>query len=173
MLKRLDIIRHNETTPHEQDVHHWLNRNPVILEGLVQTMLGAPNHIYHGGLLHSSVRYFDPENKRPGIPSDITALVRNINPGGISVKLVNLHPSEVRKVIIQGGMFGEHHIKRVRQVIHYPYQFDTIDHKYFQVELSPGTVAQLEIEMDRFINQPSYAFPWHGDIIPVKDRNDY
>ena len=33
MLKRLEVIRNDDTTPGEQDVHHWLNRNPVILEG--------------------------------------------------------------------------------------------------------------------------------------------
>lgn len=173
MLDRLEEIRRDESTPDEQDVHHWLNRNPVILEGLVQTMLGAPNHIYHGGLLQTSVRYFDPENQRPGIPEDVAALVRQVTPGGISLQLVNLHPSETRKVIIQGGMFGEHTIKRVRQVLIYPYQFDTIGHRYFQVELGPGTVTQLELEIDRFDNLPTYAFPWHGDTIPVKARNDY
>ncbi len=173
MLKRLYEIRNDKTTPDEQDVHHWLNRNPVILEGLVQTMLGAPNHIYHGGLLQTSVRYFDPENQRPGIPEDVAALVRQITPGGISLQLVNLHPTETKKVIIQGGMFGEHTIKRVRQVIHYPYQFDTINHRYFQVELGPGSIAQLELEIDRFENPPTYAFPWHGETIPVKPRQDY
>lgn len=173
MLRRMKVIREDKTTPDEQDVHHWLQRNPVILEGLVQTMLGAPNHIYHGGLLHTSVRYFDPENLRSGIPSDVAALVQQITATGISLQLVNLHATESRKVIIQGGMFGEHQITRVRQVLHYPYQFDTINHHFFQVELAPGTVAQLEIGIDRFRHQPTYAFPWHGDTIPVKTRSDY
>lgn len=168
MQRRLDVIRNDETTPDEQDVHHWLERNPIVLEGLVQTMLGAPNHIYHGGLLHTSVRYFDPENRRSGIPSDVAALVQQITSTGISLQLVNLHPTESRKVIIQGGMFGEHQITRVRQVVHYPYQFDTINHSFFQVALSPGTVAQLEIGIDRFENQPTYAFPWHVGKVPVK-----
>ncbi|MCB0666383.1 MAG: hypothetical protein KDC80_11195 [Saprospiraceae bacterium] len=161
VLKRLRMIRQDQTTPDEQDVHHFLERNPVILEGLVQLMLGAPNHIYHGGLLHTSVRYFDPMNKRPGIPQDVAALVDKITPHSISVKLVNLHPTESRKVIIQGGMFGEHQINRVRQVVDYPYQFYTIDHHHFEVELAPGAVGQLELDIERFANDPSYEFPWH------------
>lgn len=161
VLKRLAMIRQDQTTPDEQDVHHFLERNPVILEGLVQLMLGAPNHIYHGGLLHTSVRYFDPVNKRPGIPQDVAALVHKITPHSISMKLVNLHPTEYRKVIIQGGMFGEHQINRVRQVVDYPYQFYTIDHHHFEVELAPGAVGQLELDMERFANDPSYEFPWH------------
>ena len=168
MQQRLEVIREDDTTPDEQDVHHWLNRNPVVLEGLVQTMLGAPNHIYHGGLLHTSVRYFDPEHRRSGIPADVAALVQQITSNGISLQLVNLHPTESRKVMIQGGMFGEHQITRVRQVVHYPYQFDTIHHRFFQVELGPGAVAQVEVGLDRFKNQPTYAFPWHGETIPVK-----
>lgn len=167
MQRRLEVVRNDESMPDDMDVHHWLERNPVVLEGLVQTMLGAPNHIYHGGLLHSSVRYFDPVEKRPGIPEDVAALVRQVNKGGISLQLVNLHPTETRYVVIQGGMFGEHQITRIRQVIDYPYQFDTIDQKYFTIELAPGAVGQLEIGLDRFVNDPTYAFPWHGDEIPV------
>jgi hypothetical protein len=162
MQRRLEVIRNDDSTPDEQDVHHWLERNPVILEGLIQTMLGAPNHIYHGGLLHTSVRYFDPENSRTGIPDDVAALVQQISSTGISLQLVNLHPTESKKVIIQGGMFGEHQITRIRQVIHYPYQFDTVNHRFFQVELAPGTVTQLEIGLERLVNQPTYDFPWHS-----------
>ncbi|MEM8968234.1 MAG: hypothetical protein AAGE93_17580, partial [Bacteroidota bacterium] len=173
MQRRLEIIQEDNSTPDDQDVHHWLERNPVVLEGLVQTMLGAPNHIYHGGLLHASLRYFDSENQRPGIPEDVAALVRKVNPKGVSLQLVNLHPTETRRVIIQGGMFGEHQITRVRQVIHYPYQFNTIDHKYVTVELSPGAVGQIEIGLDRFANNPSYAFPWHGDEVPVVRVEEY
>ncbi|MEM9671813.1 MAG: hypothetical protein ACFB15_14305 [Cyclobacteriaceae bacterium] len=167
MQRRLEVIWEDDSTPDDQDVHHWLERNPVVLEGLVQTMLGAPNHIYHGGLLHSSLRYFDPDNERPGIPEDVAALVRQVNPGGVSLQLVNLHPTETKRVVVQGGMFGEHQITRVRQVIHYPYQFNTIDHKYMTVELAPGAVGQIEIGLNRFANDPSYVFPWHGNEVPV------
>jgi hypothetical protein len=169
MLSRLDRIRRDSSTPDFQDVHHWLNLNPVVLEGLVQTMLGAPNHIYHGGLLHTSVRYFDPENKRSGIPPNMAALVEQITDAGISLTLVNLHPTETRKLIVQGGMFGEHHIKRVNSIDKYPYQFDTIEHNFFQAEISPGSVVKLEIEMSRFQNFPSYSFPWHGEKIPERE----
>ncbi len=161
VLHRLQMIRDDTTTPEDQDVHHFFRRNPLILEGLVQLMLGAPNHIYHGGLLHTSVRYFDPVNKRPGIPKDVAALVERITSKSITLQLVNLHPTEERYVLIQGGMFGEHQIKRVRQVINYPYQFNTVDSPYIEVKLGPGAVGQLELDIDRFQNPPSYRFPWH------------
>ena len=167
-LRRLKMIRADQTTPDEQDVHHWQRLNPVVLEGLVQLMLGSPNHIYHGGLLHCSVRYFDPEHKRPGIPPDVAALVDKITPQGISLQLVNLHPTESRDVIIQAGAFGEHEFTTVRQVVHDPHQFHTIDRKCFQVRLAPGAVGRLELGLNRFANRPSYAFPWHAAKIPVR-----
>jgi hypothetical protein len=165
-LRRLEMIRQDRTTPDQQDVHHWQQRNPVVLEGLVQTMLGGPNHIYHGGLLHVSLRYFDPRRRRPGVPPDVAVLVDRIGPEGVSLTLVNLHPTAVRDVVVQGGAFGEHEITRVRQVVHYPFQFHTVQRRFFQARLQPGSVGRLEIDMKRFANRPTYAFPWHGDRIP-------
>ncbi len=162
VLRRLDALRKDTTTPDEQDVHHFFQHNPVILEGLVQLILGAPNHIYHGGLLHTSLRYFDPDKRRAGIPQHVAALVEKISTQSVSVKLVNLHASDSIPVIIQGGMFGEHTIQRVRQVINYPYQFWTVEDKYFQITLGPGTVCRLEIDLDRFSQTPSYDFPWYA-----------
>jgi len=157
---RLQQIRDDRTAPDEQDVHHWQKLNPVVLEGLVQTMLGSPNHIYHGGLLHASLRYFDPEARRPGVPPDVAVLVERLTADGVRVRFVNLNPAETRRVILQAGMFGEHEFTRVRQVVHYPYQFDTINASTFEVELVPGAVGRLEIDMRRYVNSPTYRLPW-------------
>ena len=54
------MIRHDHSVPADRNVHHWQERNPIVLEGLVQLMLGGPNHVYHGGLLHCRLFYFDP-----------------------------------------------------------------------------------------------------------------
>ncbi len=167
MLKRLQEIRHDQTSVDEQDVHHWQKLNPVVLEALVQLTMGCPNHIYHGGLLHASIRHFDPQNQRPGLPPDVAVLVDHITPIGISLQVVNMHPTESRELIIQGGAFGEHQIKRVKQVIHYPYQFHSVDSKCVSVRLAPGAVGRLELELERYANPPSYAFPWHADTIPL------
>ena len=164
-LSRLDRIRSDATGPAEQDVHHWQNLNPVVLEGLVQLMLGAPNHIYHGGLLHASVRYFDPERERPGLPPDVAALVERLTPNGFRLQLVNLNPSQPRRVVLQAGMFAEHEFTQVRQVVHYPHQFDTINARRFEVVLVPGAVGRLEIDLRRYKHRPTYAFPWHDDPV--------
>ncbi len=158
--KRLEQIRKDRTGPADQDVHHWQKLNPVVLEALVQLTLGAPNHIYHGGLLHTSLRYFDPVNQRPGLPPDVAVLVERLTPNGVRVQFVNLNPAEPRRVIVQSGMFAEHQITQVRQVVHYPYQFDTIDRSQFEVALVPGAVGRLEIDLKRYSQQPTYASPW-------------
>ncbi len=159
-LRRLEMIRADRTRPREMEEvglpHHWQIRNPVRLEGLVQLMLGAPNHIYHGGLMHASVRYFDPERRRPGVPPDVAALVDRVSGDGIRVTLVNVNPVEPRTVILEAGMFGEHQFTEVSQ------EGDRVpvNARLFQVRLRPGTTATLELAMRRYSNQPTYAFPW-------------
>ncbi len=155
-LRRLEVIRADRSTPPEQDVHHWQERNPIVLEGLVQTMLGGPNHIYHGGLLHARVRYFDPVRQRAGVPPDVAALVERVTSESVSVQLVNLHSSQAREVVLQAGTFGEHQFTDVRSAA----QTATANGKLLRVRLKPGAVGRLELGMKRFVNQPTYATPW-------------
>jgi hypothetical protein len=155
-LRRLEMIRTDQSAPAERDVHHWQERNPIVLEGLVQTMLGGPNHVYHGGLLHVRVRYLDPAQKRPGIPPEIAALVDHLAPDGISLRLVNIHPTQSRAVVLQAGAFGEHQFTTVRT----GNLAVTVNSRFLQVTLKPGAAGQLQLGMSRFVNRPSYASPW-------------
>jgi hypothetical protein len=76
----------------------------------------------------------------------------------------SLHPSESRDVIVQAGALGEHQFTEARQ----GETLTPIYRKFFQVRLRPGASVRLQLEQQRFVNQPSYAFPWHGDKIPVR-----
>ena len=163
-LRRLEMCRTDKTTPDEQDVHHWQNRNPVVVEGLVHLMLGGPANIYHGGLLHCAVRYFDPRQRRAGIPQDVAALVKSVRPDGITLHLVNVHPSESRDVIVQAGAFGEHRFTKVRLAG----VSTDVNRRFLHVKLQAGASGAIEIGMQRYANPPSYAFPWHGEKIPVE-----
>ena len=163
-LERLQRIRQDTTDPAKRNVHHWQQRNPVVLEGLVQLMLGAPNHVYHGGLLHCRLFYFDPQRQRPGLPPDVAALVDTVAPNRVSVQLVNLHPTESRQVILQAGAFGEHRFTSVRQ----QQEATRVDGKILRVCLSPGASGRLEIGMDRYVQRPSYARPWHTQQHPAE-----
>ena len=35
-----------------------------------------------------------------------------------------------------------------------------IDDKYFRLRLEPGAQIRLDLGMERFVNDPSYALPW-------------
>jgi hypothetical protein len=147
--------------------HHWQGQNPVTTEALVQLMLGAPQILYNGALLHASVRYFDPARKRPGIPPDVAALVRKLGPDGATLELVNLSPLHHRDVIVQAGTFGEHSFTTAKYAA--PAERSVpVNHKHLEVSLAPGAGVVLEVGMKRFANQPTYAFPWHTDGIPVR-----
>lgn len=165
--------------------HHWQTVNPVTCEALVQLTLGGPQPMYNGGMLHTTVRYFDAEKKRPGLPADVAALVSKVEGGRAVVQLINMSMFDTRRVIVQGGMFGEHSftsVKYHRRTDKDPTQPNNdarpaptlvdetaaVNGKWFEVVLPAGTGLTLDIGMKRFANRPSYAFPWHGDRIPVR-----
>jgi len=174
LLMDTDPARMEKVDPDQVDLtkvseHAWQNLNPVTTETLVQLMLGAPQIQYNGGLLHASLRYFDPARRRPGIAEDLAALVTKIEPERIALELVNLSPFDTREVIIQAGTFGEHQFTTVKyRQGRLGEEAVSVDRKFFQVRLPPGTGLSLELGMRRFVNRPSYAFPWHGERIPVR-----
>jgi hypothetical protein len=151
-LRRLASIRADQSNPPDRNVHHWQERNPVVLEGLVQTMLGGPNHIYQGGLLHVRLRYFDPVRKRAGVPPEVAALVDRLTPVSLSLHLVNLHPTEPREVVLQAGAFGEHKFTEVIS----ERTTTTVNGKLVRVTLKPGAAGTLQIGMERYQNRPTY-----------------
>ena len=66
------------------------------------------------------------------MPLDVAALVDQLEPDSVGIRLVNLSGTETRNLIVQSGAFGEHQFTKV-------------------------TYAEEAV----------YAFPWHGDRIPV------
>jgi hypothetical protein len=152
---------------------------------LLQLTLGAPQLIYNSGLPQARVRYFDPAQSRPGLPHDVAALVRKLEPERTVLELVNLNIFENRDVIVQAGAYGEH----LFTTVNYPERVDedrpqpdeftradptlvertvAVNRKFFQVRLRPGCGLTLNLGTKRFVHRPSYAFPWHGDTIPVR-----
>ncbi len=162
MLRRLDRMRHDDGDPAEWDVHHWQEINPVGTEALVNLTLGAPQVLYHGGLLHAPLRYFDPEARRPGLPDAVAALVSRVTRDAVTVELVNLDLLAPREVTLQAGAFAEHQFTRCRlsPPDAAPGPWQTIDDRQFQMHLEPAGVARLEIGLRRYARQPTYARPW-------------
>ena len=160
--------------------------NPVVIKALVQTSMGTPATLYNGGILRATVRYFDADEHRPGLPSDVAALVDELGPEKAGIHLVNTSVNETRRLIVQAGAFGEHSFTTVNYV-NEPIDYDegnpgqrnradhkpvntsvSVDGKHFSIELPPMTSIRLDCGIDRFSNDPSYAFPWHDSKVPIE-----
>jgi len=108
--------------------------------------------VYHGGMLHCRLFYFDPEHNRPGLPADVAAMVVPTSAGAVDATLVNLHSSQWRRVVIQGGAFGEHELTRVETASE---RFE-VDGPRAEVRLAPGACGRLRIRMRRHVRRPGY-----------------
>jgi hypothetical protein len=184
-MEAFDKIRLDDRTVEEIVTTNFFPPNPVFTKGLTQVTMGAPQSVYNGGLLRATVRYYDRDNARPGLPKDVAALVDKLGADAVGIQLVNLSNTETRNAIVQAGAFGEHQFTGLKyrsmnqeELRQNPYLWlrsereyaekeTSVNGKYFVVELPPSTSVRLEVGMRRFVNNPSYAFPWHGETIPV------
>ena len=107
-------------------------------------------------VLHSRLRYFDPEQRRAGLPPDVAALVHSLQEDSVSVTLVNLSESASREVVVQAGGYAEHQFTALER--------DSgavdLDTNAITVRLAPSSGERLTLQMQRYANQPDLAFPW-------------
>lgn len=157
--QRMRLLREDETAPDMRLVDDPMAINPASITSLIRLMEGG---LYESSLSrrcpppYTRLRYFDPVARRPGIPQDVAALVTGMTDETVTVELLNLDPVDPRPVIVQGGSYGEHRIR----AINHDGKRTPIDASSFQVLLAPGSGAALEIEMDRYANQPTMDYPW-------------
>ena len=196
----MDILRHNHAQVHQrlafmrddqQEISTYGDwylqvRNPITIEGLIQLTMGGPLFMYNGGLLMARLRYFDPERRRPGLPTDTAALVETLEDRRAVLHLVNLNPTQEREVLLQAGVFGEHcftcvayqqrrpvsaaeagvghtHEAQYRQTVQGQLEdrMVEVNDRHFTVHLEAGAAIRLDLGMERFVNNPSYALPWN------------
>lgn len=161
--RRMQAIRADDTDPATWDVHHWQDHNPVLCEGLVQTMLGCPQPVYHGGLLHAPIRYFDEETGRSGLPESVGALVESVDDARLVVTLANIDPVRSKRLVAQAGAFAEH---LWEEAIEAGERGDedgqrvTVDGPWLGVDLPPSGMIRLSLRMQRYARPPAYGFPW-------------
>jgi hypothetical protein len=160
VARRMAVMAHDDGDPESWDVHHWQEINPVHTEALVQLTCGGPQIIYHGGLLHVALRWFDAGSGRPGLPSDCSAMVNRIDGDELRVTIYNQSVSTEATLVGQGGAFGEHRFSSVAA----PGESDegpTIarDAHTFSLRLLPSSSVTLDITLDRYRNTPSYRVP--------------
>jgi hypothetical protein len=161
-----ESIRADRTTPDTRLADTVMDFNPASIAALTQLMEGGL-YIQHpawaktspaqgGALLFCRLRYFDPEQRRAGIPEDVAALIDSITEDSVVVTMVNMNPTEPRTVTIQAGAYGEH---QVLSVSHGEWK-QAVNKCSFNVRLAPGAGAKLVVIMKRFANQPTLNPPW-------------
>ena len=157
---RLAFMVEDDEDPSSYGDAYFQRRNPITCEGLVQLTCGGPLPHYNGGLLVTRVRHFDPQQKRPGLPPDVGALVTKMTADTTELELVNLSTTEPREVVIQAGGMGEHNFTSARVNGTQHGSTVSVNGMYLHVHLPPYTQIDLVLGMQRFVNAPSYRHPW-------------
>ena len=140
----------------------WLGE-PMPTDNLVRLTLGGQPVQKRGEMLHSRLRYFDLDRKRPGLPQGVAALVSAITWDSVEVEFVNTNLFEPRSLILQAGAYGE---DTFRTVTMEGRESSNVNQSYFSLTLAPGAGAKLKIQTSRYQNQPRYSFPWKQTEAP-------
>lgn len=171
---RAQVAAMPERDPHTYDwaaeamtIHRWQDWTPVLCEALCTLTTGGPMHAYHGGLQFSALRHFDGYLRRPGLPTDVAALVDAQGRDWVRVTLCNTGDAP-RQSILQAGMFGEHRFNSIAQDAVAAIQIDPV--RFLTVDLPPGTSTTLTIGVARFSAHPSYGTPWLDDAALSRAR---
>jgi hypothetical protein len=156
VARRTAGFRADRTPPDRRLADNMLGYNPATITGLTQLMQGSLVPGREGGLLFARLRYFDPERRRPGVPPDVAALISGMGDTKTVVTFVNLHATEPRTMIVQGGAYGEHRIDSVET----GGRTIPVRARTFMVRLEPGAGGELTLQMKRYSEPPTITLPW-------------
>jgi hypothetical protein len=159
----LETIRHkvagqraDETTPDTRLADDPMKYNPATVATLVNLMLGGLHPGHQGSPLHCRVRYFDPLQRRAGLPEEVAALVEKLTADSVVLTLVNVNQSDERLVLVQAGAYGEHQFT----CIELPDRTVELGATSFAVRLAPGAGQRIVLRMRRYVNRPTMWPPW-------------
>jgi hypothetical protein len=149
-------IRTDDTSPDMRMSDDMNHLNTAITGSLNRLMLGGLPTGRVGYPLHARVRYFDPANRRAGVPEGVAALVDRMSADETTITIVNVNQVHPRTVVIQGGGYGEHMIESVQA----GEASTEVNGRHFTLRLAPGSGARLTLRMKRYASQPTLAMPW-------------
>ena len=154
--RKMQQIRTDPTSPDTRLADYLLEMNPAATDALTNLTLGG--YFANGRIwsLHSRFRYFDPTERRAGLPKDVAALVEKLGPDFATVTLVNTNPVEARTMVVQAGSYGEHQFESAK----IGESSTPIAAPFVTVRLEPGAGSRVEFRMTRYKNAPTVAFPW-------------
>lgn len=154
--QKVNAIRDDTSTPDTRLSDDILARDPVSMDSLTELMTGGLPTGNGRPVPHLRLRYFDPEARRPGLPTGVAAMVERLTGDSTTVTLVNLDPIRARSVTIQGGAYGEHRLTSVR-VGDDEY---AVGDRTPTVRLGQGCGASIRIATERYTAAPSLRRPW-------------
>jgi hypothetical protein len=93
------------------------------------------------------------------LPEHVAALVERVCPKGIRLTLVNTDVLQAREVVLQAGAFGEHSFARARVLDDPVAGPRSLGGQYLLAHLGPGAELRVDLDVRRFVNDPSYALP--------------
>lgn len=155
--ERLELMRNDATSTDTRLADYLLGIVPATTDTLTQLTTGGFFSNGRVWVLHSRLRYFDPENRRSGLPQDVAALVEKLTDDSVVVTLVNTNQVEARTVDVQAGGYAEHQFTGVS----WDGGSKDLDAPVLTVRIEPGTGTKLTFKMNRYANQPSLAQPWN------------
>ncbi len=154
--QRIAAMRQDPTTPDTRLADDPMKFNPCSVHSLLELAMGGVHPGVGGNILIASLRYFDPDRRRAGLPEDVAALVETLGTDEATVTLVNLDQLQPRAVILQCGAYGEHEITAVKRGD----QETAIGRSTLRVVLAPGAGQSLTLRFRRHANRPTLAMPW-------------
>lgn len=149
-------LQWSESIVHSYYQTFLLYRNTITTEALVHLTLGGLSPIYNGGMLQASVRYYDADARRPGLPGQVSVLVSHVAAACITLTVCNLDQEKTSSLLVQGGAFGEHVFTQVTS----EGKSTTIGDNRFILRLAPGCLQSLEIGLRRHAGRPSLDTPF-------------
>jgi len=158
--KRVQGMREDTTTPDTRLSDDPMHLNPASVSSLISLALGGLHPGHQGSILHCRVRYFDNARRRAGLPQDVAALVTGMEADSVTIQLVNTSQTDSRHLAIQAGGYGEHQFTNVqvgeKQL--------PVQSRVVNVQLGPGCGGTMRLGMKRYVNRPSFRFPWQSQI---------
>ncbi len=155
--ERIERMNNDPTSPDTRLADYLLRIVPATTDTLMELTTGGYFATGRIWVLHSRLRYFDPEKRRAGLPEDVAALVETLTDDSVTVTLVNTNQVEGRDVIVQAGGYREHQFSGVVA----NGKPSSLDAGSLTVRLAPGSGAKLELKMKRYANRPTLDQPWH------------
>lgn len=161
-------MRADATTPDTRLADDPMKFNPAAVGALLELAMGGTDPGRGGNSLVARLRYFDADQRRPGLPEDVAALVERLTADETVITLVNTNQLSPRTLIIQGGAYSEHKITgwalpstpaAVRPIMASSSPGPHQD-SHLTICLNPGCGTKLALRMKRHANPPTFAYPW-------------